>query len=241
VTIAGAIVGGNNFSQGSLTIVVAGTPSADSSMVCVGVRSGTPFVRINEVISCNITVRDGPNSVITSVPTDFASPLTVNGQFVSTVSGGNTQPSTWQSANITSPTTVGAPFSIIGRLADGRNFSQGSVSLTVVGTPSFGSTLSCVGVRSGNGYVRVNDIVACVITIRNGSGLPTTGVVADFQSPVVTNGQLQTGLVLSGDLMTLSFNLTAGNAVGFNASVSVLLQDSTSLNSAYVTIGECVV
>jgi len=238
VIITGALASGSNFSQGALTVVVAGTPTVDSSMVCVGVRSGTTFVRVNENVNCTITARDGPSSLTTSVPTDFASPLTLNGQAVSAVFGGSgqEQPSIWQAANITSPAAVGAPFRIVGRLADGRNFSQGPLSLTVVGTPASGSTLSCVGVRSGNGFVRVNDIVACTIVIRDGSNAVTTGVVADFQAPVVVNGQLQTGLVLSGDMMAISFNLTAGNAIGSNASITVQLQDGSQLNVAYVTI-----
>ena len=139
---------------------------------------------------------------------------------------------------MTSPGMVGVAFGVLGRLANGLNFSQGVVGLTVVGTPAASSsTLSCVGVRSGSGFVRVGDIVTCIIVIRDVGGTATTGVAADFQTPVVSNAQLQSGLVSSADLMSVSFNVTAMDAVGASATVTVLLQGGPALAAASVAIG----
>ena len=236
VTVAAGIAGGSNFTQGAVALVVVGTPTNDSSIACAGLRSHTTFVRVDEVVVCNITARSSPGQVTTSLPLDFGSPLTINGQSISAIQG--PQPSTWQIFNVTSPNTVGVPFSVVGRLADGQNFTQGLVYLTVVGTPSNRSTVSCIGVRSGNTYVRVNDIVTCTITIRDTSGLSTTGVTPDFYTPAVINGQLQSGLVISSDLRTINFNFSVDNSVGSNATVSVRLKSGAILPMAYLTIGE---
>jgi len=237
ITVAVQIAEGGNFTQGSVQLTVVSTPTTSSTLSCFGYRSGTTFVRVAEVVVCNITARINASVVCSSVPQDFGYPSTINGQFASAPYG--TSGFTWQNVNVTSPDNVGQQFSILGTLANGLNFSQGYFNLTVVGTPTAYSNLSCVGMRSGNNLVRINELIVCTITIVDASNATTTGVAADFSTPTVLSGLLQSVVVSSSNLSLASFNVSASDTVGVNVSISAALSSGSSISQSpsIITVG----
>jgi hypothetical protein len=165
--VTGKLADGSLFSEGRFELTVVGTPTTASTMNCVGLRSQTAFVRISELVVCEIVVKDAGGAT-TGVAEDFATPLVNGGTSLSPssgveyVEGGETM-----AFNMTSPNTVGASFNYTGRLADLSEFSEGTQTMTVVGTPTVDSQVSCSGFRSGNNIVRVNELVGCEITVRD--------------------------------------------------------------------------
>jgi hypothetical protein len=234
--VFGRLADGTNFTQGAVELTVVGTPTEESTLACVGARSGTTSLRINEVATCTITVRDGTGAT-TGVASDFGNPVLVGGlspspsSGVGFVSGGATM-----TFNVTAPGTVGADFQVMGALASGTNFTQGFVTLVVVGTPTSASTLACVGRDSGTSSVRVSVAVVCTITVNDDSGA-TTGVASDFTSPIVIGGidvQPSSGVISVGDGSTMTFNVTSPSTVGATFEIiGVLADDSNFTQGAF--------
>jgi hypothetical protein len=199
------------FTQGFFPLTMVGTPTADSTLQCLGYRSGTSFLRVDEVAQCTIRVRDALGTS-TGTAADFSAIVT----------GGSSSLALTRAAggslvrfDVTAPNTVGAPFSVVGVVTDsGANFTSGPFPLTVVGTPTVHSTVSCVGARSQTTFVRVQELVVCTVTVNQGPGLPTTGVEEDFGVAIVVGGSDQTPISKIGAGLTMQFNVTASSVVG---------------------------
>ena len=117
--------------------------------------------------------------------------------------------------------------------------TSAAVELLVLGTPAPTSTLQCMGLRSGNTQVRVNELIMCTITIKDVFGAATTGVPQDFVTPVIVNGVLAlSGLVSPvSNYATVTFNITASNTPYVNISVSLALTGSSAaLSQGPITI-----
>jgi hypothetical protein len=218
--------GGTSFSQGPFRLTVLGRPTRDSVILCAGARSGSLSVRTLETVVCHIWVQDSDGNT-TGAPSDFASPQLSAGVLASALRSNGA--GTFISFNVTAPSTVGAYFTIIGKLEDGTPFSQGALQLTVVGTPTVNSTVACAGVRSGTSSVRVGERALCTITVRDGSGL-TTGVAGDFDSPAVVGGlnvQPSSGVSYVAGGATMRFFVDAPATVGAPFSVTGQLANAT--------------
>ena len=109
--------------------------------------------------------------------------------------------------------------------------TSAAVELLVLGTPAPSSTLQCIGLRSGNTKVRVNELIMCTITIKDANGVATIGVPQDFATPVIVNGVLAlSGLVSPvNNYSSVMFNVTAANLVSNNVTVSVAIIGGLSL------------
>ena len=120
---------------------------------------------------CTITIRDSSGQLTTGVASDFASSVvTPTG---STISGlvSNTVDYAAVTHTVVAPATAGAGFSVQGRLAQGFTpFAQSAQSLTVVGTPTNASVVTCSGDGNTAVQARFGGSVTCRIAVRDDSG-----------------------------------------------------------------------
>jgi len=219
LTITGNMKDLSAFAQGPVSVLMMGTPSIDSLLSCVSVRSGTVSTRINELVNCTITVKDGPSSTTTSLASDFQSPALVGGTLASPVASSNLY--TLMTFTVLSPSSIGTTMSVTGRLSNGLLFSQGAFQLAMMGTPTVASTVACRGMRSQTPVVRIAELVLCNITIRDNTGITTADLV-DFDLPYVEGGQLASAMRLE-PATAIAFNVTAPNQVGAAFSVTGVL------------------
>lgn len=224
-TVTGRLADDTPFSEGAFILTVTGTPTAKSILACSGVRSQTTSLRVGEEALCIITVKDNSGPT-TGVASDFASPTTVghvgNAPLITYVAGGATM-----SFKVTAPSTVGQAFSVRGKMANGDSFDQIAVELTVVGTPTSKSVLSCVGQRSQTTSVRVNEDVDCVITVRDDIST-TTAVAEDFDEPTIVGGSKKspgTGVLFVPGGATMTFVVTSPSSIGSSFTIRGKLKD----------------
>lgn len=218
-----------NFTQTPLVVTILSVPTANSTIACSGVRSQTLYVHANELIACTISAYDSHNHTATTIPLDFLAPTITpsNAAVAATVVYGS-QGAVTQQINLTSQAVLGV-FTIQGKLSDGTSFLQSpAFSMTVTGTPDVPTTINCQGIRSGSTQVRINELVACTITIKNAGGIADTGVAADFLTPTITNGVMASSLITSANLHSVSFNVTAGSTVGSTMTILLRLTETGS-------------
>ena len=187
-TITPKLANGKPTASGTITISVVGEPKRQSTLNCVGDRSKTSFVRVNEATTCTIASKDAAGLATTAVATVFQSPSIQGGLSLHPADGkgvkGLLAKASTFTFTMTSPGAVGSIFTTWGKMADGLSFSQGKFGLTVVGTPTAKSTLTCEGKRSGTSTVRINEVVLCTIVVRNDLAT-TSGGSADFATPEI--------------------------------------------------------
>jgi len=242
LAITGRMATGTLFAEGAVYLTVVGTPTTASSVACTGDRSGTTSVRVGELVTCIITVNDDSGAT-TGVPSDFDSPAIIGGTNpspstgVALVGGGSTMKIT-----VVAPTTVGATFTVTGKLASGEDFSEGAFDLTVVGSPTTKSTVACEGDRSGTPSIRVGEDITCVVTVEDDSG-PTTGVATDFALPIIvggTNPIPADGVTLVSGGATMTVKMKAPTSVGAIFTVQARLANLDVVDQApfALTVGK---
>jgi hypothetical protein len=226
--VTGRLEDGSSFAEGAFVVIVVGTPTLDSVISCAGYRSQDTIVRINELVRCDIVVKDAGGDT-TAVATDFLTPTTTGGTSISPADFvQQDSPSTYH-FNITAPNTVGATFTITPVLYTGETFTQ--INMTVVGTPTTASTVECVGdVSVAGNFVRPNETVTCTITVRDGSGT-TTGVSSDFATASLENctqTSPPSGVNASADYFSMVFTVQSPNNYGDTFSVTGRLADNST-------------
>jgi hypothetical protein len=209
-TITGTMANTSAFSQGPFSMLVIGTASRFSLLSCSAVRLQRQNVRAGEDIVCVISVRDTNNLASTALFSDFGAPAIVGGALNGALQSSSNY--TQVLFNVTAPSTVGALFSITGRMTNGLLFLQGPVFFPVVGTPDATSTIACVGAISQSTSVRTNETVLCRLTMRTG-GVAVTGDVTDFAAPEVEGGSSPSPLQVHSSTQ-LNFSTVAPAAPG---------------------------
>jgi hypothetical protein len=235
------LVDGSQFIQGVYSILVVGTPTNQSTVACVGTRSGLSFVRSGEGIICTITAKDLNNTVTTGLASDFNTPVTslASGAYTGPINtffvdGGSL------TYNLTAPTTTGDTLLTAGKLSAGNEtFVQGSFTVTVVATPSPLSTVTCQGDRSNTTSVRVSEAVTCTITPKDKTDAVCAAVSEDFESPTTVNGTGLSAVIGTDGGNVFTFTATSPNTTGALFSLTTKLaayqrcpDDACSLSGA---------
>jgi hypothetical protein len=175
---------------------MAANPTIASGLLCVGTRSLSSNMRIGEIAECTYITRDGIGAVSSLVSTLglptvlVAASVSATSVFASTTVTGPHSVSLTGAAGA----AVGSTVVITGSLSGGQSFTGHSpptflspFTMTIVGTPTSASTMSCVGALSALapvGQVHTGELVTCSITVRDAS-VVTTAEAADFLSTTV--------------------------------------------------------
>ena len=86
-------------------------------------------VRPVETVSCTITSLDITGASAIATPADFQTPVVVGGHNVSSLTQGSGVHLVV--FTVVSPSNIGQAFTVTGRLANGTNFVQGPLALSV--------------------------------------------------------------------------------------------------------------
>ena len=191
---------------------MVGTPTTASTVACQGAAGAGKRIREAETVTCAITVK-GAGGATTGLALDFAAFLHVG--------AAGTPSALADSANLATVTGTltapgaGATFQVTGKLQDASSFTQGALSMVVVGTPAKESTVVCAGDVSGLTKIRAEEIATCTITIRKADGSTTTGFPDDFTAPTLDKTSFQANSLKEPD------GLESGNKAEFKIEKSV--------------------
>jgi hypothetical protein len=193
----GKLASGATFTEGAKSIVTIGTPTANSNLSCTGASSGTEILEAGEIANCVITVNDagGPT---TALATDFGLPVSTGSSVTvpQFVGGGSTM-----TFSVVAPPATTTKFTVTGSLSaalGGANFSQGEYVLSMVGTATVASKISCVGERSGTTSVRQLEVTECTIQGVDSLGSDTNAQKTQFATPLLVGGTFIAGENLTG-------------------------------------------
>jgi len=239
-TVENRLVNGvSKLTPNKITLTVFGRPDKTCTLACVAANpTSATKIRAGGTATCTITVKE-LTAATTGQIGDFDKAVIVGGTTATQPAG--TSDAKTLTFTVPAPSTVGASFSITGRVIIGSttyNFLQGAYAMAVMGTPDAKSTLDCVGKATPGAYVRKGENAVCTITIKDANGDPTTGFASDYGTTDVTGGAVASGGLTSITSDTeVQFEVTPTADVGEDFKVRALLaDDQTVVDNAATTI-----
>lgn len=220
-----------------VSFIMVGTPTVKSELSCAGVVSNKKAVRQSEQTDCVVTVKDNAG-VTTGLASDFMV-VAVGGTPGSLSAAGDLATVTF---SINAPSTTGTTFIITGQLNDGTDFEVPDQVMTVVGTPTTASLISCAGDVTKQLKVREGEKVNCVIAVKDDSGL-TNAFATDFTTATVTGGTGETPVVTidgadSAYQMKFSVDAPASAGTPFTIRGRLANNDAFLQSALSLTVGE---